>query len=79
MSSLESLEKLFIVELRDIYNGEKQLIAALPRMARQVILLAFEGEFNRQEAVNALGTNLVSEFSLERVSVRHTRIIAQRS
>jgi ferritin-like metal-binding protein YciE len=34
MSSLESLEKLFVEELRDIYNGEKQLLAALPRMAK---------------------------------------------
>jgi ferritin-like metal-binding protein YciE len=34
MSSLESLEKLFIEELRDIYNGEKQLVAALPKMAK---------------------------------------------
>jgi ferritin-like metal-binding protein YciE len=32
--SLDSLEKLFIEELRDIYNGEKQLVTALPRMAK---------------------------------------------
>jgi ferritin-like metal-binding protein YciE len=32
--SLDSLEKLFIEELRDIYNAEKQLIRALPRMAK---------------------------------------------
>lgn len=55
------------------------VVAALPRMARQVVLLAFEGEFNRQEAVNALGSNLVGEYSLERVSGRHTQISAQRS
>src|SRR4051794_36391680 len=34
MSSLDSLEKLFVEELRDIYNGEKQLVAALPKMAK---------------------------------------------
>ncbi|MFL5402792.1 MAG: ferritin-like domain-containing protein [Gemmatimonadales bacterium] len=34
MSSLESLEKLFVEELRDIYNGEKQLVTALPKMAK---------------------------------------------
>jgi ferritin-like metal-binding protein YciE len=34
MSSLESLEKLFVEELRDIYNGEKQLLVALPKMAK---------------------------------------------
>jgi ferritin-like metal-binding protein YciE len=32
--SLDSLEKLFIEELKDIYNGEKQIVAALPRMAK---------------------------------------------
>lgn len=50
------------------------VVAALPRLARQVILLAFEGEFDRQEAVNALGANLVGEYTLDRVSVRHTQI-----
>lgn len=55
------------------------VVAALPKMARQVVLLAFESEFDRQEAVNALGTNLISEFSLERVSVRHTQISAKGS
>jgi ferritin-like metal-binding protein YciE len=32
--SLDSLESLFIEELRDIYNGEKQLVKALPKMAK---------------------------------------------
>jgi ferritin-like metal-binding protein YciE len=32
--SLDSLESLFIEELRDIYNGEKQIIKALPKMAK---------------------------------------------
>jgi len=32
--SLDSLEKLFIEELRDIYHAEKQLTRALPRMAK---------------------------------------------
>jgi ferritin-like metal-binding protein YciE len=32
--SLDSLQNLFITELKDIYNGEKQLVTALPRMAR---------------------------------------------
>jgi ferritin-like metal-binding protein YciE len=32
--SLDSLEKLFVEELRDIYNGEKQLLKALPKMAK---------------------------------------------
>src|SRR5688572_26418122 len=32
--SLDSLQALFIDELKDIYNGEKQLLIALPRMAK---------------------------------------------
>lgn len=32
--SLDSLEKLFFEELKDIYNAEKQLTRALPRMAK---------------------------------------------
>lgn len=32
--SLDSLEKLFIEELKDVYNAEKQLVRALPKMAK---------------------------------------------
>lgn len=32
--SLDSLEKLFLEELKDVYNGEKQILRALPRMAK---------------------------------------------
>jgi len=32
--SLDSLEKLFTEELKDVYNAEKQLVRALPRMAK---------------------------------------------
>jgi ferritin-like metal-binding protein YciE len=32
--SLDSLQNLFIEELRDIYNGEKQILRALPKMAK---------------------------------------------
>lgn len=32
--ALERLQDLFVNELKDIYNGEKQLVAALPRMAK---------------------------------------------
>jgi ferritin-like metal-binding protein YciE len=32
--SLDSLESLFVQELRDIYNGEKQITKALPKMAK---------------------------------------------
>jgi ferritin-like metal-binding protein YciE len=32
--SLDSLQKLFIDELKDIYNAEKQITRALPKMAK---------------------------------------------
>ena len=32
--SLDSLQALFTEEIKDIYNGEKQLLVALPRMAK---------------------------------------------
>ena len=32
--SLDSLDKLFLDELRDMYNAEKQITRALPRMAK---------------------------------------------
>lgn len=32
--SLDSLEKLFLEELKDVYNAEKQIVRALPRMAK---------------------------------------------
>lgn len=41
--------------------------AALPRWLDEWFWLAFEGEFNRQEATDALGSNLVGEFSSQRV------------
>ncbi len=33
---IDSLQKLYIEELKDIYSAEKQLIQALPRMAKKV-------------------------------------------
>jgi ferritin-like metal-binding protein YciE len=32
--ALETLQDLFLTELKDIYHGEKQLLQALPRMAK---------------------------------------------
>jgi ferritin-like metal-binding protein YciE len=32
--SLDSLQALFIEEVKDIYNGEKQILKALPRMVK---------------------------------------------
>ena len=33
MSKIKSLEELFLEELKDLYNAENQLVAALPRIA----------------------------------------------
>ena len=32
--SAENLQELFVEEVRDIYDAEKQLVKALPKMAR---------------------------------------------
>jgi DNA sulfur modification protein DndD len=56
----------------------RNVVAALPRIAEQVVLLAFNTEFDRDSAVEALGDSLVAEFSLERVSARHTKIVEGR-
>ena len=32
--ALNSMDELFLNELKDVYNAEKQLVAALPRMAK---------------------------------------------
>lgn len=55
------------------------VVAALPRMARQVVLLSFDGEFDRHAALQALGRNLVAEYELERVTSKHTRIQPRRT
>ena len=31
---LDSVDELFLNELKDVYNAEKQLVSALPRMAK---------------------------------------------
>ena len=55
-------------------DNTARAIASLPRMARQVILLAFDGEFDRTAAIRALGTSLVAEFELEKVAPKHVSI-----
>lgn len=60
--SLDSLEKLFIEELKDVYSAEKQILRALPRMAKAAespeLQQAFtkhlketEGQVNRLERI----------------------------
>ena len=60
-------------------DNTSHVVAALPRMARQVVLLSFDGEFDRHAAHQALGTNLVAEYELERVTSKHTRIQPRRT
>ena len=38
MSRLNSLQDLFIDELKDVYNAENQITKALPKMAQAVTL-----------------------------------------
>ncbi|MFF4631575.1 AAA family ATPase [Streptomyces griseorubiginosus] len=60
-------------------DNTSHVVAGLPRMARQVILLSFDGEFDRPAALQALGSNLVAEYELERVSSKHTLIQPRRT
>src|SRR5688572_17045431 len=45
--SLNSLEALFVNELKDIYNAEKQLVRALPRMAKRASSPQLQGAFKK--------------------------------
>src|SRR5881398_3121131 len=64
---LDTLQKLYVEELKDLYNAENQLLKALPRMAKKAasadLKAAFEehlgqteGQVNRLEKIfRALG------------------------
>lgn len=43
--SLDSLQALFLDEVKDIYHGEKQLLEALPRMAKAAASLKLQQAF----------------------------------
>lgn len=51
-----------------------RVVAALPAIADQVILLAYEDEFDRDAAAASLGPKLVAEKRLHKVTARHTEI-----
>lgn len=51
-----------------------RVVAALPAIADQVILLAYENEFDRDSAAASLGPKLVAEKRLHKVTVRHTEV-----
>lgn len=52
--SLDSLQSLFLNELKDVYHAEKQLVEALPRMAKAAdsaeLQRAFSDHFVETEA-----------------------------
>jgi DNA sulfur modification protein DndD len=50
------------------------VIKTLPEMAEQVVLLVHEAEVGRAQIRKLLGSSLVKEYELERVSARRTRI-----
>jgi ferritin-like metal-binding protein YciE len=43
--SAENLKELFVEEIRDIYDAEKQLVKALPKMAKAVESVELRGAF----------------------------------
>ena len=45
--SLESLDGLFLNELKDVYNAEKQILKALPRMAKAANAEALRQAFTK--------------------------------
>jgi ferritin-like metal-binding protein YciE len=45
--SLESLDSLFLNELKDVYNAEKQILKALPRMAKAASANALRDAFTK--------------------------------
>ena len=47
---LESLETLYIEELRDIYNAENQLVKALPKMAKAAQSPKLKAAFEKHHA-----------------------------
>jgi DNA sulfur modification protein DndD len=50
------------------------VVSALHLMAEQVVLLVYESEIGRRRARELLGSRLISEYELERVSSRRTNI-----
>jgi DNA sulfur modification protein DndD len=53
---------------------KSNVISSLPDLAQQVILLIYEDEFDAEEARQILGSRLLKEYELKRVSSKHTNI-----
>jgi ferritin-like metal-binding protein YciE len=45
--ALESMQDLFLNELKDVYNAEKQILRALPRLAKAADAPALQQAFNK--------------------------------
>jgi len=56
---------------------KENVIKALPKMAEQVVLLAYSGEIDAQTARLTLGSDLKQEYKLDKISSFHTEITAQ--
>ncbi len=56
---------------------KENVIKALPKMAEQVVLLAYSGEIDAQTARLTLGSDLKQEYKLDKISSFHTDINPQ--
>lgn len=56
---------------------KENVIKALPKMAEQVVLLAYSGEIDAQTARLTLGSDLKQEYKLDKISSFHTDITPQ--
>ena len=54
------------------------VVTTLPSMAHQVVLLIQEGEIERSEVRELLGTRLLREYQLDRQSSRRTLVVGAR-
>ena len=61
-------------------DGEhrRRIMAALPDMASQIVLLVYEDEMPAAQARTALKEKLRDEWMLERRSARHTQLVKRR-
>jgi ferritin-like metal-binding protein YciE len=71
MAKASTLEELFLTTLQDIYHGEKQILRALPKMARQSSAPELKEAFERhQEQTEAQVERLQRVFELMDKSAR---------
>lgn len=56
---------------------KEKIIKVLPKLAKEVVLLAYYGEIDEQEARRTLGGDLRREYKLEKINSFRTKIIPQ--